>query len=420
MRVEIVTIGDELLLGFTIDTNGAYLARALADIGVEVVRRASVGDDAAQIADAVGSALERTGAVITTGGLGPTADDLTKAAIARLFGRGTHIDEAHAEWMRQRWRSRFGRELPESNLNQARVPDGSELLRNNHGSAPGIHLEDERGRWVIMLPGVPTEMRGMCDDTVVPRLRERIARTGTVPTVVRSRTLRTTGIPESLLADRVADVAARFDAVSLAYLPGIDGIDLRVTARGVPAPDADAALASAASALAARLDDVVYGEGSDDLVAIVLGRLRAARMTLAVAESCTGGMLGARVTSVPGSSDVFLGGIIAYANDVKLGVLGVPPAVLAREGAVSEPVARRMATAARERTGARVGVGITGVAGPGGGSDEKPVGTVWIAVDIAGETDAARLVLWGNREEIRYRATQVALDMIRRRVPSPT
>ena len=415
MRVEIVTIGDELLLGFTIDTNAAYLGRALADIGVEIVRRTTIGDEPEAIAGAVRDALDRTGAVVTTGGLGPTADDMTKPAIARLFGRGMHLDDAHVAWMRDRWRTRYGREMPEANLNQARVPDGAELLPNGHGSAPGIWLEDDRGRWVAMLPGVPREARGMCDDALVPRLRDRIARLPGAPPVVRSRTLRTVGIAESVLADLIGDAAAALEDVSVAYLPGVDGVDLRVTTRGVPGTEADARLAAAAAALRAPLGEAVYGEGAVDLAALVVDQLRARRLTLAVAESCTGGLLGARVTSVPGSSDVFLGGVIAYANSVKGALLGVGDDVLRAEGAVSEPVARRLATGARERTGAAVGVGITGVAGPAGGTPEKPVGTVWVAVDVSGTVDAVRLMLWGNREEIRFRATQSALDMIRLR-----
>lgn len=418
MKVEIVTIGDELLLGFTIDSNSAYIGRALAALGVEVVRRTTVGDAPADIAGAVREALDRTGAVITTGGLGPTADDMTKPAIAQLFGRGMHLDEAHVGWMRNRWRTRFGREMPESNLNQARVPDGAELLANNHGSAPGIWLEDEHARWVAMLPGVPREARGMCDDALVPRLQARLAQAGGEPTVVRSRTLRTVGIAESVVADMIADVAARLEGLSLAYLPGTEGVDLRVTSRGVSGAEADARLDAAGRALREPLGNAVYGEGTIDLAEVVVAELRARRFTLAVSESCTGGMLGARVTAVPGSSAIFLGGVIAYANEVKTSLLDVGDDVLAREGAVSEPVARRMATAARERTGAVIGVGITGVAGPGGGTPEKPVGTVWVAVDIDGRVDAVRVMLWGNREEVRFRATQTALDMIRVRLGS--
>ena len=415
MNIEVVTIGDELLLGFTIDTNAAYLARELAAIGVSVVRRATVGDEADAIAGAVREALDRTGAVVTTGGLGPTADDLTKASIAALFGRGMHVDEAHLAWMRERWRARFGREMPEANVNQAMVPDGCRLLRNHHGSAPGIWLEDDRGRWVAMLPGVPREMRGMCGDTIVPLLSERVARAGT-PTVVASRTLRTTGIPESLLADRIAGVAASLEGVSTAYLPGADGVDLRLTVRGLSAPAAAAALADAEARLRAVLGDDVYGCDDADLAALVLDGLRARGMTLAVGESCTGGLLGARVTAIPGSSDVFLGGVIAYANPVKTALLGVTTGSLEAEGAVSEPVARQMARGARLATGATVGVGVTGVAGPGGGTVDKPVGTIWLAVDFAGAVDAVRLALWGNRDEIRHRATQSVLAIIRRKL----
>src|SRR5437764_5801918 len=202
MDVELITIGDELLLGFTIDTNAAHLARELAAIGIGIRRRATVGDVAADIQAAVREALDRTGAVITTGGLGPTSDDLTKPSIASIFGRGMRLDEDHVAWMEQRWQQRFNRRMPESNRAQAMLPEGATKLVNNHGSAPGIWLEDEPGRWVAMLPGVPREMRGMLADTLLPRLLQRAAAGGT-PKAVRSRTVRTTGVAESLLADQI-------------------------------------------------------------------------------------------------------------------------------------------------------------------------------------------------------------------------
>jgi len=415
-RVELVTIGDELLLGFTIDTNAAYLARRLAAIGVEIVRRATVGDDPTAIAATVRDALDRTGAVITTGGLGPTSDDMTKPSIAAIFGRGMRLDEAHLAWMRERWRTLFRREMPISNVQQAMVPEGAQLLRNAHGSAPGILLEDEAGRWVAMLPGVPREMRGMTDDTIVPMIAARLARAGAAPAVVVSRTLRTTGIGESNLADLVTAITGGFEPLSLAYLPGPDGVDLRLTARGVAAREGDWLLDEAERRLRAVIGEYVYGEQDSDLAAVVLERCRTRGLRIAVAESCTGGLLGARLTSVPGSSDVVLGGVIAYANEVKVGVLGVDPAVLAAEGAVSEAVARQLAAGARARLSSDVGLGITGVAGPGGGTPEKPVGTVWIAVDAAGTIVARRLGLVGDRQEIRHRATQAALDLLRRQL----
>jgi nicotinamide-nucleotide amidase len=422
MRIEIVTIGDELLLGNTIDTNGAHIARELASIGVEVGRRTSVGDDAADIADAVRAALERTGAVITTGGLGPTADDLTKQSIAALFGRGVHVDETLLAALAERWHKRFGTELPVANRKQVEIPDGAGVLANRHGSAPGIWLEDEHARWVAMLPGVPREMRGMLADTLLPLLRERLAARGVnEPPVIRSRTVRTTGVAESAIPERLGDLARGFDGLSLAYLPGYEGVDLRLTSRGRAHDAAAAALDDGARRVRERMGRHVYGEDAADLAAVVLDRCRDAGLTLAVAESCTGGLLGTRLTAIAGSSDVVVGGAIAYANDVKVRHLGVSPDDLAAHGAVSEPVVRQMARGARERFGASIGVGITGIAGPGGGTPEKPVGTVWVCVDREGrEPYAVRAALIGDRAEIRQRAAQQALAMLLRVVDEPS
>jgi len=419
MRIEICTIGDELLLGYTIDTNGAHVARELAALGVSVVRRTTVGDGADEIATAVRDALDRTGAVITTGGLGPTADDLTKPAIAELFGRGMRMDEEYLAALEQRWLARVGRAMPASNRQQAMLPEGARTLVNRHGTAPGVWLEDGRGRWVAMLPGVPREMRGMLADELLPLLRERrrAAAPDADPPVVRARTLRTTSVAESALADRLGDLARGVDGLSLAYLPGREGTDLRLVARDRPAADADAALAAAAARVRERVGEFVYGDDDTDLAAVVLDACRRRGLTIAVGESCTGGLLGARLTSVPGSSDVVLGGVIAYSNAVKTAELGVPEAMIAEHGAVSEPVARQMASGARARLGAGIGVGITGVAGPGGGTPEKPVGTVWVAVDVDGaEPRAVRNPFVGDRDEIRFRAAQFALDLVRRAV----
>jgi nicotinamide-nucleotide amidase len=411
MNLELVTIGDELLLGHTIDTNGAYIARRLAEVGISVVRRTAVGDEAEEIAAGVREALDRTGAVITTGGLGPTADDLTKPSIAALFGRGMVLHEDILEAMRARWKQRWNRPLPDANRQQAMLPEGAHVLVNRHGSAPGVFLEDERGRWVAMLPGVPREARGMTDDELVPFL---LSRGGAGETVVRSRMLRTTGISESLLADRLSDFARGLPGMPLAYLPGPEGTDLRLTSRGLRADATDAALEGGIGELRERVGLFAYGTDDADLAGVVLALLRERGQTIAVAESCTGGMLGQRLTTIPGSSDVFLGGVIAYANAVKERELGVPPAMVEQHGAVSEMVARQMASAVRLKLEADVGVGITGVAGPGGGTEEKPVGTVWIAVDLGGDNRAQRLMLIGDRHEIRLRATQAALDMVRR------
>lgn len=411
MKIEIVTIGDELLLGFTIDTNAAHLARELAGLGIQVVRRATAGDAPSDIAAAVGDALERTGAVITTGGLGPTSDDLTKPSIAALFGRGMHLDATVLAGIEELFRSRgYPGPMPASNRAQAMVPEGARILGNRHGSAPGIWLEDERGRWVAMLPGVPREMRGMLADTLLPLLRERAGDTGTV---VRSRTLRTTGIAESALADRIGDLVKSMGPISLAYLPGAEGVDLRLTVRDVDSSNADTMLADAGRLLLGRIGERVYGEGGADLAAVVVEECRAQQLRIAVGESCTGGLLGGRLTAVPGASAVFMGGVIAYDNSVKLQLLGVEEQLLASEGAVSEQVARRMATGARERFGTEIGIGVTGIAGPGGGTPAKPVGTVWVAADVAGKVTVTGRGYPGDREEIRARSAQAALDIVR-------
>ena len=410
MNIELITIGDELLLGFTVDTNAAHIARHLADIGVEIDRRTTVGDVRAEIARVVRNALDRVGAVITTGGLGPTNDDLTSSTIGELFGRKMVFDEEHWAWMAERWQSRFGREIPEANRQQAMVPEGAVKLRNHHGSAPGIWLEDERGRWVAMLPGVPREMRGMLGDTLMPMLRARVDG----DRVVRSRTLRTTGVAESLIADQINHIADGVPGVTLAYLPNVAGVDLRATAHNVPSAEADRRLDHAAEILNATFPEAIYGEGDADLAAVVLDACRARGLTISVGESCTGGMLGERLTAIPGSSEVFVGGVIAYANAIKSGLLGVPASMIREHGAVSEQVARAMASGARDRTGAEIGVGITGIAGPDGGTPDKPVGTVWIAVDFAGEANAVLLKLWGDRQEIRERAAQAALNLVRK------
>jgi nicotinamide-nucleotide amidase len=413
-RVELITIGDELLLGFTIDTNAAHIARALGEIGWDLVRRATVGDRPDEIVSAVGDALARTGAVITTGGLGPTADDLTKASIARIFGRAMLLDELVLRQIEERWERLFpGRHFPAPNRAQAAVPEGARIMINRHGSAPGIWIDDSEERWVAMLPGVPREMRGMLADELLPILKSRSG-----DLVILSKTLRTTGIGESAIAeilgnDPLAAMSSELP-LSLAYLPSPLGADLRLTVRRAPREVAEQALQSAAMKLRAQVAPYVYGEDDADLAAVVLDLCRAKQLSVAVAESCTGGMLGQRITAVPGSSDVFRGGVIAYHDELKQKLLDVTPATLERHGAVSVETATELARAAREKLGAGAGMAITGVAGPGGGTPEKPVGTVCIAIDTGSQRSAKAYRLIGDRDEIRQRAVQAALDMLRR------
>jgi len=411
VQVEIVTIGDELLLGFTIDTNAAYLARALAGIGVEIVHRTTVGDDADRIATAVHDAIERTGAVITTGGLGPTADDRTRPAIAKLFGRELVRDDAIVAQIQERFWRMSSAKMPETNVVQAMVPVGARVLENRHGTAPSLMLEDEKGRWVIMLPGVPREMRGLTSDTIIPLLCERI---GAAPTAIASRTVRTTGIGESALAERLGDLAKGVDGLPLAFLPGWAGVDLRLTSNALPSDAAARALDAASRKVRDVAGAFAYGEDDDDLAALVLATCRERGLSIATAESCTGGLLGARITAIPGSSDAYRGGVVAYDNAVKTKLLGVPDVSITEHGAVSEQVARAMAEGCARALETDIGMGITGIAGPGGGTPEKPVGTVWIAVAGFGETRSLGRVYVGDRDEIRQRATQATLDQLRR------
>jgi nicotinamide-nucleotide amidase len=405
MNIELVTIGTELLLGFTVDTNGAEIARTLAEQGVQVTRRVSVADRPEEIRNAVAEALERTGAVLTTGGLGPTRDDMTKKVVAELYDAPLEFDQTVWDNLLERF-ARLQRHPPASNRTQAEVPRGAVVLRNRWGTAPGLWLEGRPGL-VIMLPGVPQEMRKLLQLEVIPRLAARAS-----GSIIQSRLLRTSGIPESALAERLGEVETEIAPLTLAYLPGYEGVDLRLTAWELQPDEADRRLAAAADLIRRRAGDPFYGEGDVDLAALVLDTARAQGVRVAVAESCTGGLLGGRMTEIPGSSDVFVGGVIAYDNAVKVEALGVPPDLLSEHGAVSEPVAQAMALGAAERFAVEAAVSVTGIAGPGGGSEQKPVGTVWIACSVGGAVRARRSLFPGSRHEIRARAAQAALHLL--------
>ncbi|MBI4540465.1 MAG: competence/damage-inducible protein A [Gemmatimonadetes bacterium] len=408
--VEIVTVGDELLLGETVDTNAAWLGRRLAEYGLVVVRRASVGDDRAEIQAAVGAAVAAADVVIVTGGLGPTPDDMTKEAVCARFGLALTMDESLLAGLRERFRRRGYGEMPETNRRQAEVPESARVLPNPVGTAPGLVLEPD-GRAVILLPGVPRELRGLMEpqvrDYLRGRFRERLA-------PVHHRLLRTTGLAESALADRIAAAIPReVGPVALAFLPDLTGVDLRLTVRGVTDPaEATEHLDRVARLLTPVVGSYCYAEGDQDLSAVVGELLRARGMTLAAAESCTGGLIAKRITDIPGSSDYFMGGVVAYANEVKVTELGVDPSLIASAGAVSEEVARAMASAARRRFGADMAVAVTGIAGPGGGTRDKPVGTVWYAVATGESVTARHERFLGDREEIRIRAAQAALALL--------
>ncbi len=410
MNLEVLTIGTELLLGYTVDTNAAELGRALAAAGADITRRTTVADRPEAIRAGVAEALDRTGFVITTGGLGPTRDDMTKTVVAELFGKPLALDEGLLASIRARF-DRMGRPMPAINRMQAEVPEGAVILPNPRGTAPGLWVEDVRGRVAVLLPGVPREMRGLLVDEVLPRI---VARQGSGRRVVRSRTVRTTGVSESALAERVGPIETEIVPLTLAYLPSVEGVDLRVTAWGLEPKDAEARLAAVVERLKAAVGEHGYGEDDADLAAVLLEALRTGRHRLGVAESCTGGMIGERITNIPGASDTFIGGVVAYADVIKTAALKVPLETLEAYGAVSEATVRAMAEGAQRLFSADCAIAVTGIAGPGGGAPEKPVGTVWLAARVHTTTRALRRVLPGDRDDVRRRATQAGLDLLRR------
>ena len=406
MQIEIVTIGNEVLSGRTIDTNFAWLARELEGVSVQVGWHTTVGDSQERIAEGLGRALERADAVVMTGGLGPTPDDITRKVVGTVLSRPLQLDEATLTSIRERAK-RFGRKLPASVESMALLPRGAEAWPNPVGAAPGILIE-HRGKPVILLPGVPQEMEALASQFVVPYLQKRSGR------AVASFTLRTFGPPESVIHEKIGTMPSNWPGASLAYLPSWFGVDMRLTVSGVNPAEVHDTADRAFRDLEALLRPVVYAEGGRMMEDVVGEALIKRGWRIAAAESCTGGLLTKRLTDVAGSSRYVDRGFITYSNASKVALLGVDEATLAAHGAVSAPVAEQMAKGARERSGAEMGVAVTGIAGPDGGSDEKPVGTVFVAVSSP-LGDVVRLHrLGGSRAMIRERSSQTALDMVRR------
>ncbi len=400
--LELVTVGTELLLGHTVDTNSAFLGRTLAALGVRVVRRTSVADEADAIRDAVDGALERTGLVLTTGGLGPTRDDITRNVVADLLALPLQFEQSAWEVLLARY-ARLGRAPAESNRTQAMVPRGAVVLPNRWGTAPGLWIETQRGL-VIMLPGVPHEMMRLVEHEVAPRLAGRAA-----GAVIRSRVLHTSGIPESTLAERVEDIEGELAPLTLAYLPDVAGVDLRLTSWDASNDDASSMLDAGIERLRQLAADWSWGTDDETLAAVVVTLAQRRGERIALAESCTGGLVGAKLTDVAGSSAVFVGGVTAYANEVKQTQLRVPATLIEEHGAVSAEVAASMARGVAEQLGATLAVAVTGIAGPGGGTEDKPVGTVWFGVAHVGTVDTTCVVFAGTRPEIRARAATWAV-----------
>ncbi len=409
LRAEIVSVGTELLLGQIVDTNAAYLARCLSEAGVIVHRRATVGDNMERLQAALRTALEAADVVFTIGGLGPTMDDITRDGLAAVMGDPLQLDEGIAERLRQFFALR-GAPMVESNLRQAMAPVRGRVIDNPNGTAPGLLFES--GKHIgIALPGPPNEFIPMVDNHVMPYLRAKTGNIGTIRSVV----LRVAGMGESLVEERVKDLM--FDSnPTVAPYAKVGEVHLRVTARADTAEEADALIAARATLVRERLGTAIYAENDVPIEAAVVALLANTGETVSTAESCTGGLVAQRITDVSGSSAIFPGGVVAYSNEAKTTLVDVPADLIARVGAVSPEVAEKLATGVQARFGSTYGIGVTGIAGPTGGSEEKPVGLVYIAVAYPGGCEVEKANYIGSRSIVRTRASQTALNMLRLRI----
>ena len=408
MKAEILTIGDELLRGEILDSNKSVLSARLLDLGVETHWQTSVRDDCEEMIDAFRCAAQRSDLILVSGGLGPTRDDLTSEALAKAFGRKLVLDAASLREI-EKFFERLGRKMAESNVKQAYFPEDSEILKNPIGTAPGFCLREQES-WFFCMPGVPTELMQMLEESVVPRVEKlSVAQEEVSRTVL----LRSFGMGESALEDALKD-CFREAGLTLGFRTAFPDNFLRLTAKGRTACEAQAHLDRAQAVLCERLGEVVYGSEKENLESLVIRGLCETQQTLAVAESCTGGLIAQRLTSVAGASKVFLGGVVAYSNSLKEKLLGVDPALLTRYGAVSEAVARAMAEGVRKQLDARFGIATTGIAGPSGGTLEKPVGLAYVAISRGDETRVRSFCLATERNRHRTLTSQIALDGLRR------
>ena len=425
MRAEIVSVGTELLMGQITDTNAAYLSRILPELGISLYRRTTVGDNHDRLLAALRQALDVADVVITIGGLGPTMDDIPRETLAEAMGDTLREDPAIRRRLEAFFRSR-GLAVLESNLKQAMVPMNGRPIENPNGTAPGVIFESRTDsmskadpsslrmtahKIAIALPGPPSEFIPMVDNHVVPYLR---GLTGGAATI-RSRIVRVCGMGESMVEDQIKDLTLT-DNPSVAPYAKTGEVHLRVTALAENAENAETMIAERIDRIKERLGDHVYGFDEETLESVVVRLLMERKQTVATAESCTGGLLATRITDVPGSSNVFPGGVVNYSNESKTDLVYVPADLIQQHGAVSPEVAEALATGARKRFGTDFGIGITGVAGPDGGTPEKPVGLVYIGLADASETVVEKSRFIGSRRDIRYRSTQSALVLLRSRL----
>jgi nicotinamide-nucleotide amidase len=407
LSAEIIAIGSELLTPRFVDTNSIYLTEQLNGAGIPVVMKTIVGDNEDYLENAVRGSLERTPILITIGGLGPTEDDVTRKVVARVLQRQLVLNDEILAKLQRRFKSR-GVEMPANNARQALVLTGSEVLENENGTAPGLWIASERNH-VILLPGPPSELKPMFESLCVPRLQTMAG-----GVVIARKVFRTAGLPESTLDAKIAPIYTKYKNPETTVLAKPGQVEVRLTARAKNLEDAERLLAELGDQIDDALADHIFTRSEQSLEEIVGMYLSMKNATISVAESCTGGMVAERLTNVSGSSRYFMSGVVCYSNESKMELAGIPPLLIEMQGAVSAEVARGLAEGIRARAGTTIGVGVTGIAGPTGGSAEKPLGTVHIAVASPAETQHRQFLFPGNREKVRWQASQAALDMVRR------
>jgi nicotinamide-nucleotide amidase len=409
LTAEIIAIGSELLAPDRTDTNSLWLTEQLNRLGIEVKLKTVVGDDDARLEEAIKDATRRSKVVITTGGLGPTEDDITRKVTARALGRRLLLNEDLLAEIRQRFKN-FGVAMPERNSRQAMVIEDAQVLPNPNGTAPGMFI-DHNGTAIVLLPGPPREMKPMFENHVANKLASRAGS----QRVVR-RMLRVAGMGESAVDEKIAPIYSQYENPQTTILFNQSEIEIHLTARGRTEADAEVLLDRLSEQIEERLGNSVFAFAGETMEQVVGLKLSVGGYTLAVAESCTGGLVAQRLTDVPGSSKYFIEGVVTYSNDAKMRALGVEPILILEHGAVSAPVAEAMAEGIRKRAETDFGLAITGIAGPGGGTEEKPVGLVYIALASETGTEHRKLNLPGDRHLVRWRASQAALDLLRRRL----
>jgi nicotinamide-nucleotide amidase len=412
LKAEIISIGDELLIGQVINSNQASIAEKLNAVGVFADRMTTVGDDEKEILDSFHKAFNTHDIVTVTGGLGPTHDDITRGVVCKFFETDLVVDTEALENVKRIF-ARFSTSPRKVNEDQALVPRTCTVIQNRLGTAPGYFFK-QNGKFLFVMPGVPNEMKAMMDDFVIPFLKKQ--NTGMV---IRHLTLKTTGIAESFLAEQIGDVKNLFppdSGITLAFLPSPLGVRLRITAKAKSVDEAEHSIRDVETKLQAKAEKYIYATGDKELEDVIGTLLKERKLTLAVAESCTGGLITDRITNISRSSEYFERGIITYSNKSKIHELGVPTDFIKQHGAVSQKVAEAMASGIRTKSNADIGISTTGIAGPTGSSAEKPIGLVWIGYSDKDETFALQFNFGGERRIIKERAAQAALELVRRRI----